>query len=305
MTLAPGLTSGVIGLGNMGGRIARRIRDAGRPVRGYDVREGRAAEWGIAEAASVADLAAASQVVLLSLPDSTVVEDVVFGSGALLASVRPGQIVVDLSTAAPSSSQRIHAAFGEFDVAFVGAGVSGGAAAAEAGELTIMAGGAADAIMDASPVLATFGARIVHMGPPGAGHATKILNNFLNATSLAATAEVMVAAGRAGLDLERLLDVVNYSSGVSYASLERFPHILEGDYREGGLTNALMAKDVRLYLDYVRELESPSYTGPACLKVFDLACALGYADEVSNRVVDAIGDTAGGVRIQRASQPEG
>jgi 3-hydroxyisobutyrate dehydrogenase-like beta-hydroxyacid dehydrogenase len=300
MTLAPGLATGVIGLGNMGRRIACRIRDAGRPVRGYDRNEGRAAEHGIPEAASIADLCAGAGLVLLSLPDSAAVEEVVLGRGGVLENVRPGRLVVDLSTAAPSSSRRLHAALGEFDVAFVDAGVSGGPRAAENGTLTIMAGGAADAIMDASPVLADISARIVHMGPPGAGHAAKLLNNFLNASSLAATAEAMVAGQRAGLDLERLLDVINHSSGMSYATRERFAHILEGDYLEGGLTTALMAKDVQLYLDYVQEIEAPSYTGPSCLKVFELACALGYADEVSNRVVDAIGDTAGGVRIQRA-----
>jgi 3-hydroxyisobutyrate dehydrogenase-like beta-hydroxyacid dehydrogenase len=135
------------------------------------------------------------------------------------------------------------------------------------------------------------------MGASGSGHVAKLINNFLNAVSLAATAEAMVAGRKAGLDLRQLLEVVNASSGVNFATLNRFPRIVEGDYLEGGLTSDLMAKDVMLYLDLVRELGVTSLNGPPCLAAFHLAAALGYGDQISNRVVDALGDIAGGVRI--------
>jgi len=296
------MTSGIIGLGNMGGRIGRRIRDEGLPVIGYDLDPEQADAAGIELADSVAEVAAGSRVVFLSLPDSTAVEQVVLGEGGLLENARARQVVVDLSTAAPSSSVKIHAALARREVAFVDAGISGGAAAAEQGTLTIMAGGSREALEVVAPFLATFSARVYHMGAPGSGHAAKLLNNFLNATSLAATAEVMVAAKQSGLDLAQFLDVVNHSSGVSFATLNRFPRIIEGDYLEGGLTNALMAKDVRLYLEHVQEIGTPSLTGAACLGVFELAGALGYGDQISNRVFDAIGDIAGGVRVQQEAR---
>ncbi len=302
MTPAGEPASGVIGLGNMGGRIARRIRDAGLAVRGFDRSAAQIANAGVPGAASIAELAAGAGIVFLSLPDSTAVEEVVLGEGGLLACALPGQVVVDLSTAAPSSTVRIHAALGERGVAYVDAGISGGAAAAEAGTLTIMAGGAPEPLARAAPVLATFSARVFHMGPSGSGHVAKLLNNFLNASSLAATAEAMVAAKRAGLDLAQFLDVVNHSSGVSFATLNRFPSIIEGDYLEGGLTNTLMAKDVRLYLEYLEGIGVASFTGAACLGAFEHACALGYGDQISNRVVDAIGDAAGGVRVQQTGR---
>ena len=135
------------------------------------------------------------------------------------------------------------------------------------------------------------------MGPSGTGHTAKLLNNFLNGIGLAATAEVMVAARRAGLDLPQLLDVLNASSGVSFATLNRFPSIVRGDYLEGGLTGRLMAKDIRLYLEHVARLGVPSLSGPACLAAFELTNGLGYGDQISNRVVDGIGDLAGGVRV--------
>ena len=295
--MAETLRSGMIGLGNMGGRIARRVRDAQLPIAGFDVNAAQAGAAGIPTVASIAELADGADVVFLSLPDSRVVEAVVYGDGGLLASCRRGQIVVDLSTAAPGSTVKIHADLGARGVELLDAGISGGAAAAEKGTLSIMAGGSKEALDAVTPILETFSSRVYHMGPSGTGHVAKLLNNFLNGISLAATAEVMVAARKSNLDLAQFLDVVNHSSGVNFATLNRFPRIVEGDYLEGGLTSELMAKDVRLYLELLQELGVTSFTGPACLGAFNLATALGYGGQISNRVVDAIGDVAGGVRL--------
>jgi 3-hydroxyisobutyrate dehydrogenase len=292
--------TGIIGVGAMGGRIGARVHAAGDPIVAYDRDAERLAASGLAAAGSVGELVEKADVVLLSLPDSTVIEPVVLGDDGLLAHARPGQVVVDLSTASPQSTQRIHADLAERGVAFLDAGISGGAQAAEAGTLTIMVGGEAPALERVRPVLERFAGKIFHMGDSGSGHVTKLLNNFLNGISLAATAEVMVAARLAGLDLEQFLDVLNSSTGVNFATLNRFPHIIKGDYLEGGLTGRLMAKDLRLYLDYVGRLGAPTFTGPACLATFEVANAQGYEDQISNRVVDGIGDLAGGVRLHDA-----
>jgi 3-hydroxyisobutyrate dehydrogenase len=286
---------GVVGLGNMGGRIARRIVDGGFAVHGFALDPARAAAVGAAPAASAADVASVADVVLLSLPDSTVVEPVV---RELRPACRAGQIVVDLSTSAPGSTVRLHGELAEAGVAFVDAGISGGAAAAEAGTLTVMTGGDEEAVDSVRPVLETFSARVVHMGASGSGHTAKLLNNFLNGISLAATAEVMVAGRKAGLDLRLLLEVLNHSSGVNFATLNRFPRIVEGDYLEGGLTGNLMLKDLRLYRELAGELGVRSLNSEGCIATFELAAERGYGDVISNRVVDAIGDVSGGVRIQ-------
>jgi 3-hydroxyisobutyrate dehydrogenase len=287
-------TIGFVGLGNMGGRIARRLVDGGERVVGHDADPEREQVVGVEPAASAGEVAQAADVTLLSLPDSSVVEAVI---DALHDATRPGQVVVDLSTAAPSSTRAIHERLAARGVAYVDAGISGGAAAAEKGTLTIMAGGEPDALDRVRPLLAHFAQHVHHMGPSGSGHVAKLINNFLNGVSLAASAEAMVAARKSGLDLRQFLDVVNTSSGVNFATLNRFPRIVEGDYLEGGLTSNLMAKDLMLYLDLARELEMTSIEGPPCLAAFHLAAALGYGDQISNRVVDAIGDIAGGVRI--------
>jgi 3-hydroxyisobutyrate dehydrogenase len=289
--------SGMIGLGNMGGRIARRIHGAGLAVTGFDVDPGQAGRSGVPTTGSLAELVGGARVVFLSLPDSRVVESVVYGEDGLLAACGHGQIVVDLSTSAPSSTVKIHADLAERGVELVDAGISGGS-------LTIMAGGSEQALDTARPFLETFSSRVYHMGAPGSGHVAKLLNNFLNGISLAATAEVMVAARKAGLDLAQFLDVVNNSSGVNFATLNRFPRIVQGDYLEGGLTSNLMAKDIQLYLDLARRLEVTSVAGPSCLGAFHLAAALGYGEQISNRVVDALGDLSGGVRLQDGGEGE-
>ena len=281
----------------MGGRIARRIAAAGHRPIGHDVDPRRAAAAGVEPAPALATLVERSDVVLLSLPDSAAVESVVLGDGGILASCRSGQVVVDLSTSAPSSTVRLHAALGEREVELIDAGISGGARGAEQGTLTIMAGGSESALRSLKWLFDTFSAAVHHMGPSGAGHTAKLLNNFLNGVSLAATAEVMVAARRAGLDLARFLDVVNHSSGVTFASLNRFPSIIRGDYLEGGLTGRLMMKDLLLYVGLLRELGVPSLNAAGPVATFGLANELGYADQISNRVVDALGDVAGGVRL--------
>lgn len=294
-------TVGVVGLGNMGGRIARRIAAGGFRVLGHDADPARAAAAGVEPAPGLAELVRDADPVLLSLPDSTVVEAV---AGPVLAAARPGQVVVDLSTSAPSSTVRLHREFAERGVTFLDAAVTGGAAAAERGALTVMAGGPADVLDRLSGVFGTFAAAVHPMGEAGAGHSAKLLNNFLNAVSLAATAEVMVAARRAGLDPERLLEVLNAGSGVNFATLHRFPHIVRGDYLEGGLTGDLMLKDVLLYVEHLRELGAPSLNAAGPIASFGAAARLGYGDQISNRVADALGDLAGGVRVQATAGTE-
>ena len=114
-----------------------------------------------------------------------------------------------------------------------------------------------------------------------------------------------MAAKKAGLDLARVLDVINASSGVNFASRSRFPHIINGDYLEGGLTSALMTKDIVLYVDHVRSLGVPCLSAAGPLAAFGAANNLGYADQISNRVVDAIGDLAGGVRLHDGAADRG
>jgi 3-hydroxyisobutyrate dehydrogenase-like beta-hydroxyacid dehydrogenase len=277
--------------------MTRRIVDAGIEVLGYDAKTDNIAPSGARAAASAAEVASSSDIVFLSLPESKIVEAVVRGPDGIASHLRKGTVVVDLSTSAPASTRSIHAELAGRGVAYLDAGISGGAAAAEKGQLTLMVGGEADALATVQPYLEPFASNVFHVGASGAGHVTKLLNNFLNAIALSATAEVMVAGKKAGLDLAVLLDVLNKSSGVNFATLNRFPKIITGDYLKGGLTNTLMLKDVVLYTELIAELGVAGLNAPGPLAAFGLARQLGYADEISNTVVDAIGDISGGVRL--------
>jgi 3-hydroxyisobutyrate dehydrogenase len=281
----------------MGSRIASRIVTAGIPLLGYDPRPEAVSSSGAAIAETIAQVAGTTDVVLLSLPESRIVESVILDADGIGAHARPGLVIVDLSTAAPASTRRLHARLAQLGVTLVDAGVSGGAAAAEKGTLTLMTGGDETALASLRPLLETFSTSIIRCGAIGSGHTAKLLNNFLNAISLSATAEVMVAGRKAGLDMRVLLDVFNSSSGMNFATVNRFPRIIHGDYLEGGLTNALMMKDVLAYVELVAELGVASPNSAAPLASFGLAERLGYGDRISNTVVDALGDVSGRVRL--------
>ncbi|GAB3615571.1 3-hydroxyisobutyrate dehydrogenase [Okibacterium endophyticum] len=297
---APMSRVGFIGLGNMGGRMTAAIVRSGIPVLGYDPVDGRAQAAGATAAGSVADVVAQSDVVLLSLPDSSVVESVMHAADGILASAAPGDVFVDLSTSDPESTVRLEAALRSRGAAYLDAGISGGAAAAEAGTLTLMVGGDEAVLADLRWLLQAISSNVFHMGAIGSGHVAKLLNNFLNAISLSATAEVMVAAKKAGLDLGTFLDVLNVSSGVNFATQKRFPSIVKGDYLEGGLSTRLMTKDIVLYIRYLAAKGVSSLNASGPLASFGLASALGYGEQISNRVVDAFGDVSGGIRLSDA-----
>jgi 3-hydroxyisobutyrate dehydrogenase len=292
---------GFIGLGNMGGRMTRCLVAAGHDVVGFDPDAERVTAAGARAASSPAEVTTQTDAVLLSLPDSAVVERVIRDEDGVLGAVRAGHVVVDLSTASPRSTIALHAELAEKGADYLDAGISGGAAAAEKGTLTLMTGGSEQALERVRPLLDAFSAKIFHMGASGSGHTAKLLNNFLNAVSLSATAEVMVAAKKAGLELHTFLDVLNASSGVNFATLNRFPKIVDGDYLEGGLTSNLMMKDLLLYMDFVHQIGTPSINAAGSVASFGLAARLGYGEQISNRVVDALGDLAGGIRLHDPS----
>lgn len=288
---------GYIGLGNMGGRMAKRLVEAGMPMVGFDPNPAQNDFWGVPRADTIKDLVATADVIFFSLPNSGVVEAVVYGADGVLAHCREGQIVIDMTTASPASSRKIAADLATKGTFFLDSGVSGGAPSAGNGTLIVMVGGDADALAKVGDVLAPLVKIVHHMGASGSGHTAKLINNFLNGVSLSATAEAMVVAKQAGLDLKQMLDVLNASSGMNFATVNRFPRIIEGDYLEGGLSGALMEKDMHLYVELARDMGVPALNAHGSIATFQVANGLGYVDKISNRVVDAIGEYAGGVSI--------
>lgn len=284
-------TIGVIGLGNMGRGMALSLRRGGYTVLGFDAAPGVAGKLeaeGVSARASIAEITRESDVLILSLPTSAVVEEVVLGEGGVLASARPGLIVVDTTTAEPNSTRKVAAALSEVKVGFVDGPVSGGPKGAATATMTMVLGGSDDDVAAVEPILAVMSAKRVHVGPVGAGHVTKIINNLLTGVHLLATSEAVRAAQAAGVDPEKLVEALNGGSGRNSATLTNYPTWIFTDKFDSGFTMKLMRKDVRLAMDLLR---SQNINAPIAAEAGRLWAAsagtIGDAEDF-NRIVEFI-----------------
>lgn len=251
----PVRTVGFVGLGRMGLPMATRLADAGYGVHGFDTAQARRAAFGSA-VQTLAEAARDADAVILMLPDSKVIRRVTAEQG-LLAAMRPGALLIDMSSAEPAATAELAGEADKSGLTVIGAPVSGGVSGAAAGTLTIMAGGSGHALAKAMPVLSVLGARVVHVGTaPGAGHALKALNNLLAAIAMLATSEAMLAGQRFGLDPSVMLDVINTSTGRSFSTERNWPdHVLPGTYGSG-FAMELLVKDALIGLGIERTADT-------------------------------------------------
>jgi len=242
---------GFIGIGNMGWPMAANLVKAGFTVSVYDADPQRAADFVAAHQAGAPGLAAiaASDVIVTMLPNGHVVREALLEAeaGAFLAHVRPGTIVVDMSSSEPMGTRELGIALLQKGVVLIDAPVSGAVPRATTGTLTIMIGGNdAAAIERVKPVLLAMGNRLFETGSSGCGHAAKALNNYLGATAFAATSEAVLIAERFGLDTHTLVDILNVSTGKSFISeVVMKEHVLDGKFATG-FKLGLLAKDVKI-----------------------------------------------------------
>lgn len=280
---------GVIGLGNMGAGMALSAARAGLSTFGHDpAATAKAAleEAGVTWMNSVAELAARADVIVLSLPNSDVVEEVVLGEGGLRPHARPGQIVLDTSTADPASTLRIAEALRGGPLRFVDGPVSGGPKAAHAGSMTMLLGGEAADIETLQPVLDALTGKRVHVGPVGAGHSAKLFNNLLCGINLVAVGEAIRVARAAGLDVERILQGVNAGSGRSGVTEVNCPTwILNGAF-DSGFTMKLMRKDLRLAAEMIEQSGASAPLSREALRLWTDSAAVLADGEDFNRIVD-------------------
>jgi 3-hydroxyisobutyrate dehydrogenase len=270
-------TIGFVGLGNMGEPMVRRLAAAGYEVRAYDIAEQARARLSDLTAVTLtkspAEVAGGADVVILMLPDSNVVEQVLLGDG-LLDRVRPPTLVVDMSSSEPARTRALAERAADRGITLVDAPVSGGVVGARAGSLTIMTGGPADALEALGPVLGVLGARIVHAGDiPGSGHAIKALNNLRSAAHLLASSEAMLAGQAFGLDPAVMLDIINTSSGRSGSTQNKWPnYILPGTF-DSGFSITFMVKDMKIALQLAEAAGTPAPLSTAAVAAWATADA--------------------------------
>jgi 3-hydroxyisobutyrate dehydrogenase len=251
---------GFVGIGNMGGPMAANIAKAGHEVVAYDTDATRLAAWAEETGARAGTLAeiGAQDIVVLMLPTGAIVRSVVLDAdgGALAAALKPGAIVVDMSSSEPIGTQELGAELKTRGAVLVDAPVSGGVARAKTGTLAIMIGGDdPDAITKVKPMLGTMGDRLFETGPLGSGHAMKALNNFVAATSFASTAEAMLIGKRFGLDLTMMVEIMNVSTGRNFhTDVVMKDHVIGGKYGTG-FAVGLLAKDVKIAADLGRAMK--------------------------------------------------
>jgi 3-hydroxyisobutyrate dehydrogenase len=264
---------GFVGLGNMGGPMARRIAAAGFELVGFDA-AGTAERLpaGASAAADVADMAGRADSILLSLPDGHATLAVTDAIAA--APRRRVTTVIDLSTVGPAAAAEAAATLERAGVTYVDGPVSGGAAGAVAGTIALMFAGSEAVLEDHRPIFEAIAGNIFAVGrTPGQGQAMKLLNNFLSATALAATSEALMFGRVHGLDLAMMVDVLNASSGRNSATDDKFPRrILTGTF-DAGFRTALMAKDVRLYMEMVTQAGTAGVVGRTVSNVWQQADA--------------------------------
>jgi 3-hydroxyisobutyrate dehydrogenase len=255
----------------MGLPMAARLVEARYEVRGWDVSAAARGTFG-STVAVLAEAATGAAAVVLMLPDSATVRRVLLDEG-LLDVLAEGALVVDMSSSHPVETRVLADAAGARGVRFVDAPVSGGVRGAEAGTLTIMAGGSADDVAACTPLFEALGSKVVHAGTVGAGHALKALNNLLSATTLLITCEAVLVAERFGLDAGAFVAAVNESTGRSYSTDVKLPeYILPGTF-DSGFDLRLMVKDLQTALALAESTGSPVRLGAATVELWERATA--------------------------------
>jgi 3-hydroxyisobutyrate dehydrogenase len=253
-------TVGFIGIGNMGAPMAANVKRGGFEVVAFDLDPARAKNWaqenGARATAQLAELGKACDAIVTMLPTGKEVREALFTmqDGALAANLKAGAIVIDMSSADPVGTRTLGKDLAARNLKLVDAPVSGGVTRAKDGSLAIMIGGDAASVAAVRPVLACMGGKLFEVGSLGCGHAMKCLNNFLAATSFAAAAEAVTVGRKFGLDPEVMADVVNVSTGRSFASEMLIKqHLLSGTFGTG-FALGLLAKDVKIAADLAEQI---------------------------------------------------
>ena len=280
-----------LGLGIMGSRMAANLCREGFEVHAWNRTRARAdalaAEHGCVVADTPAEAAAAAGIAITMVVDSPEVETVLFGPDGAAEGLGDGGLAIDMSTIAPSASRALGERLGSRGIAFLDAPVTGSKPKAEDGTLTIMVGGDAAGFERAQPLFEAMGKLVLHVGPQGHGSMVKLINNTIAAVNTAAIAEGVELGRRAGLDLDKLFEVVAAGSGASAMLDLKAQPIIEHDY-EPLFKLGHMLKDVRHCLAEAHELGADLQVAAAAATLYAKADAAGHYDDDFAAVAESV-----------------
>lgn len=281
-------TVGLVGLGAMGMGMAQSLRRAGYAPFVFDIRrevaETFAREGGVA-CASLAELGARCDVVISVVVNAEQNEAVLFGEDGVAAAMRPGSLYVMCSTVDPNWSVAMEARLAQRDLLYLDAPISGGAAKAASGQMTMMTAGTPQAYARAGGVLDAMAAKVYRLGDKaGAGSKVKIINQLLAGVHIAAAAEAMALGLREGVDPAALYEVITHSAGNSWMFENRMAHVLAGDYTPLSAVD-IFVKDLGLVLDVARASKFPLPLSSTAHQMFMHASTAGHAREDDSAVI--------------------
>ena len=283
---------GVIGLGAMGMGMAQSLRRAGHVVNVFDVRaevaQKFAAEGGVA-CASLADIAKASDVLVSVVVNAAQTESVLMGDGTAQSGcvhhLKPGSVFVMCSTVDPAFSVGLEKTLKAKGLLYIDAPISGGAAKAASGQMTMMTAGTPEAYAKAEPFLNAMAAKVYKLGDSaGAGSKVKIINQLLAGVHIAAAAEAMALGLREGVDPDALYEVITHSAGNSWMFENRMAHVLAADYTPLSAVD-IFVKDLGLVLDMARASKFPLPLSSTAHQMFMQASTAGFAKEDDSAVI--------------------
>ena len=282
---------GFVGIGLMGHGIAKNLVTKGYPLvlklhRNRAIAQDLLAA-GATEAASHAELARGSDIVMLCVTGAPQVEEVVFGPGGLAEGAKAGLVIVDTSTSEPAMTTKMRDALAPKGVRFVDAPLTRTPVEAEQGRLNTMVGADDATFAQLSPVFGAFCENIIHAGPPGHGIVLKLINNFVAQAYCTALAEACAAAAKSGLSIRRLHEVLSAGSLNSGMLQMIVGRMLEGDLGAMKFTLSNAAKDLRYYTHFTESMMIPSLMGEAVHQSLVMANALGFGDRYVASLVEA------------------
>ena len=271
----------LIGAGAMGGAIGARLCAVGQPLRVFDLDAEKVAALvalGAEAAPTAADAARGAEAVILSLNSPRIVEIAVFGPGGVAEGAAPGTLIIDMSSIDPGATRDLAAKAAERGLAWVDSPLSGGAPKAATGELTLMLGGTEADVARARNVLAHVASNITHMGPAGAGQATKLINQVLCGLNFLAVAEATALAEAAGIAVDRIPQALRGGRADSAILQEYMPRFAARDYRRTGRMDN-MVKDLDGALAVARATTTPMPLTSACAEVHRMLTRAGLGGE--------------------------
>ncbi|ABE46759.1 L-threonate dehydrogenase [Polaromonas sp. JS666] len=279
---------GVIGLGAMGRGIAQTLRSAGYAVHVYDVRAQAVQEFvaaGGVACDTLTQLAAACEVVVSVVVNAAQTEDVLWSEQGVASAMKSGSVFVMCSTVDPQWSIATEARLDKLGIHYVDAPISGGAAKAAAGQMTVMSSARPAAYEKAGDVLAAMAGKVYRLGDcAGAGSKVKIINQLLAGVHIAAAAEAMALGLREGVDPNALYEVITHSAGNSWMFENRMAHVLAGDYTPLSAVD-IFVKDLGLVLDTARASKFPLPLSSTAHQMFMQASTAGFAREDDSAVI--------------------